>query len=296
METFTARKTIDDVALIFEGGGMRASYTAAAANILLENGIDFTHVYGVSAGSSNSINYVSRDIERTRRSFTDFADDPQFGGIDTFLKHKGIFNAHYIYQEAGKPDGRFPFDMTAFLDNPAQVTIEGFDRDTGETLYWTKEHLSTLDELMLRVRASSSLPLAMVPTKVGVRWCYDGGLGEGAGIMLARAMADGFERFFVVCTRPYGYRKEEKRSALMDALFWRRPHVREALSTRPERYNKELDRLEQLESEGRACVFYSEKQAVENAEKDSGKLHENYRNGYEQAQREFEKWASFLGI
>ena len=82
-----------DTALIFEGGGMRASYSSAMANVLLENGIFFDNVYGLSAGASNTVNYVSRDIDRTKRSFVDFVEDPDFGGINTLLQHKGFFHA-----------------------------------------------------------------------------------------------------------------------------------------------------------------------------------------------------------
>lgn len=288
------QSNIEDVALVFEGGGMRASYTSAVVNTLVENNLFFNNVYGVSAGSSNSVNYLSRDLWRTRVSFTELSDDPQFGGIGSFLTHKGIFNARYIYQEAGKPDGRIPFNMETFLNNPAQITVEGFDRDTGETLYWRKNDMATLDDLMLRVRASSSLPLAMVATQVEDRWCYDGGLGEGSGIMVPCAQADGFDRYFVVCTRPKGYRKTEKRNSFIDALLWRRPHVRKALATRARRYNEQLDNLEKLEAEGRAYVFYAEGQQVESGERDVTVLQANYERGYAQAQKEKEAWAHFL--
>ena len=289
-------KVIDDVALIFEGGGMRASYTSGLVNTLLEQGICFNNVYGVSAGSSNSVNYVSGDIWRTKVSFTDLADDPHFGGVGSFLQHKGFFNARYIYQEAGRPDGVIPFKTKDFLENPANVTIEGFDRDTGETLYWTKNSLTTLDDLMLRVRASSSLPLVMVATKVEDRWCYDGGLGEGSGLMVPRAKADGFKRFFVVCTRPKGYRKSDKRNSLVEKLFWRRPFVKQALMTRALRYNEQLDELAYLEAQGQAKVFYAEEQKVESGERNVAILRENYDRGYAQAQRELESLTSFLGI
>ena len=100
--------SIFDCALVFEGGGMRASYTAAVANMLIENGIFFDHVYGVSAGSSNTINYLSRDTWRTYASFTEFVTDPDFGGVGSFLRHKGIFNAYHIYQEAGRQASSCP--------------------------------------------------------------------------------------------------------------------------------------------------------------------------------------------
>lgn len=49
---------IDDVALIFEGGGMRASYTAGVVTTLLERKLSFPKVYGISAGASHTVNYV----------------------------------------------------------------------------------------------------------------------------------------------------------------------------------------------------------------------------------------------
>ena len=60
---------VTDCALVFEGGGYRAGYTAAMANVLLANGIYFDYVCGVSAGASNTVDYLSRDQKRTRDAF-----------------------------------------------------------------------------------------------------------------------------------------------------------------------------------------------------------------------------------
>lgn len=285
---------INDTALVFEGGGMRASYTSAFVNVLLENEIYFNDVYGVSAGSSNGVNYLARDKKRTKASFTTFAADPDFGSIGTFLTGKGIFSAKYIYQESGKPNGVLPYNFSAFESNPANLIIEGFDRDNGKTLYWKKKDCATLDDLMLRVRASSSLPFVMPPAEIDGRACYDGGLGEGSGIMVPRAEADGFERFVVVCTRPKGYRKNERSNSLINAFFWRRPYVQDALKTRARRYNEQLDRLLDLEASGRAFVFYAEGQQVESGERNVEILEANYARGYEQAQQGLEGLTAFL--
>ncbi len=285
---------IDDIALIFEGGGMRASYTSGAVNVLLENKLHFDHVYGLSAGSSNAVNYLSRDIWRTKVSFTDIVDDPRFGGWGTWLARKGLFSADYIYQESCRPGCKLPFDFETFANNPAKITVQGFERDTGNTLYWPKDQMPTLNDLMVRVQASSSLPIVMPPPLVDGSRCYDGGLGVGAGLMLPRAIEDGFERFFVVCTRPRGYRKGENTSPVLDAFFWRRPYVREALHRRPREYNRQLDLLDKLEKEGRAYVFYADEQMVDSGERNLEKLRDNYRKGYAQAQRELPGWAKFL--
>lgn len=275
---------------------MRASYTAAIANALLAEGIYFDHVYGVSAGSSNTVNYVSRDMERTWESFTALAADPRFGDWRTFLQHKGMFNAHWIYQEAGLPDGLIPFDFETFCANPAKVTIAGFERDTGRTCLWTKDDMPTLDDLMVRVRASSTLPIAMPAVKINGQVCYDGGLAEGNGLLIPAAAADGFAKFFIVRTRPKGFRKPEHPGNALINYFWRYPHMQEALLTWGPGYNSMCDLAEELEAEGRACVVYAEDQTCENNTTDVEMLLHNYELGEAQAKRDMPKWKAFLGL
>ena len=70
--------TVHDVALVFEGGGMRNSYSAGAVSVMLEQGLFFDDVYGLSAGATNAIDYVSRDARRNESSFTVCLDDLSF--------------------------------------------------------------------------------------------------------------------------------------------------------------------------------------------------------------------------
>lgn len=288
-----------DTALIFEGGGMRASYTCAVANILIENEIFFDNVYGLSAGASNTVNYVSRDTDRIRRSFVELVEDPQFGGMDTFLQHKGYFSAEYIYQKAGLPGQFLPFDFETFCANPAKITIESFARDTGESVYWTKEDMPELTDLMIRVRASSTLPVVMPAPCIDGQYYYDGGLGEGAGFMLPKAKRDGFKRFFIIRTRPREYRKQIPHglaNSLVNTSLWGRPHVVKALNDRWWKYNQMCDEIERLEQEGQAYVFYAKGMDVSSAETDLAKLTASYEMGYAQAQEELPKMKAFLGL
>ncbi|MDR1513359.1 MAG: patatin family protein, partial [Propionibacteriaceae bacterium] len=95
---------LDGVALLFEGGGMRASYTSAVVDVLLRAGIEFGWAAGISAGSSNLCNYLSRDGARAKASFVEFAADPRFGDWRTFLRGRGLFDAEYIYEGTAGPD------------------------------------------------------------------------------------------------------------------------------------------------------------------------------------------------
>ncbi len=282
-----------NTALLFEGGSMRAAYTCAVALELLEQGVYFDNVYGVSAGSSNTVNYVSRDIVRTVSSFTDLVNLANIGDWKTFLLHKGYYNAHYIYQEAGLPGGVLPFDIDTFNANPAKVTIASFERDTGRDVFFRKDEMRTVDELMLRVRASSTVPLFMPPPRVNGRVCYDGGFAVGGGLPLERIRDDGFDRVVVVRTRPRGYRKSGSNS-WANAFFWRRPAMRQAVITRNARYNAACDLLDTWEQGGRAYVFYSDDITLSGTEREYDELWRNFENGLAQIKREWSRLMDFI--
>lgn len=297
----TLTVNISDVALVVEGGGMRASYTAGAMVTLLERQLHFGRVYGISAGSSHAVNYVSRDIARTKASFVDLVRDPRFGGVSSFLRGHGYFNAPYLYEgvaeELAGTDAVMAFDFDTFAASDADVHIEGFDWDTGETVAWTKADCPTLRDMMLRVRAGSTMPLFMPPTVIDGRTFMDGGLGESRGILLDAARRDGFERFFIIRSQPRGYRKKPPRpaaQALFRAAFRTHPQVAERTIERWRPYNALCDEVDRLEREGAAYVFHPDEMPVSNRETDHAKLSRAYDQGYAQAQREADAWEAWL--
>lgn len=288
---------IADTALIFEGGGMRASYSTAVVTALLEAGLDFPWVGGISAGSSCVCNYVSRDAERGKRSFVEFAADPNFGNVATFLRGQGLFNAHYIYEETSLPGQALPFDFATFHANPARVRIGGFESETGRLVYWSKDDMPTMADLMVRVRASSTMPFLMPVVTIGDRHYFDGALGPTGGIALDAAQTDGYERFFVVLSRERGYRKRPPRNpALIRRHFRRYPLVAEAMINRWRSYNETLDQLEQLERDGRALLFHPHRMPVNNREKRVDRLEASYQAGLAQARADVPRWRDFLGL
>lgn len=287
--------TVHDVALVLEGGGMRNSYSAGAVSVMIEQGLFFDDVYGLSAGATNAVDYLSRDVERARASFTACLD-----GLDVRRWLLPLVSPDGI-SAALKGDPRahvacsLSFDFATFQANPARVTLQAIERDTGATTYFTRDEFPTQEALVKRVRASSSYPIIMPPATIDGRALYDGGIGRGGGIMVPRAMDDGLRRFFVVCTRPRGFRRSTRPKRFYDAFFWRRPAMRAALDTWSRRYDDELDRLDRLEAEGRAYVFYANDQGVHNTERDEEKLAKNYERGRRQAQSELDAWERFLG-
>ena len=53
--------------LILEGGAVRGVFTSGVLDYLMEKDLYFSHVVGVSAGTCNGVNYVSRQIEENEK-------------------------------------------------------------------------------------------------------------------------------------------------------------------------------------------------------------------------------------
>ena len=189
----TTRETnISGTALVLEGGGMRAAHTAGIVAALIEHEVWFPYVCGLSAGASNTVNYLARDAERTRMCFVDIAGDKRFGGIGSLVRHDGFFNSQWLYDEAIQ-DGTLPIDWETFRTNPTRARIQSFERDTGRTVTWTNEDMTSPLTMARLVRASSTMPFVMNPIAVEGQVMLDGGLGTGAGIPLHLAEEDGYE-------------------------------------------------------------------------------------------------------
>ncbi|MDD5806369.1 MAG: patatin family protein [Eggerthellales bacterium] len=283
---------ITDVALVFEGGGMRCAHTAGVLVRLLEEGLFFDSVYGVSAGASHVVNYVSRDPERARSSFVDLVLDPEFGGIGSMLKGQGYFNSKRLYEdmiaEAEGTDGVFCFDWNTFVANPAKVHIEAYDWDTGLPRVFTKEDMTDSLDVARKVRASSSLPVFMPPTFIDGRGYMDGGLADNWGICIHEAFEDGFDRAVVVRTQPKGYRKKPVGAltrGVLKAVYHKHPLIAERSIARPAAYNALCDEVERLEQAGKVKVFYPDEMPITNSERDYETLSRVYDMGYAQSAR-----------
>ena len=285
-----------DCALVFEGGGYRVSYTCAFANVLLEQGIYFDYVCGLSAGASTTVNYLSRDTKRVREAFMTDGVAKGLVGLPSLLRGNGYFDADALYEGALR-DGTLEFDWNSFAANPARLRIQAFERDSGRTVRFGREDMADAVRMIDLVRASSTLPGMMKPLEVDGRVLLDGGLGVGAGIPVCMAEDDGFDRFVFVATRPRGYRKKEpgaRDRQMYKALAKDYPYLRNALLTRWERYNAAIDHVEELAEKGQALIIYPDEMPVKNNTVNPRRLAAAYDAGHAQYVREMPRVREFL--
>ena len=298
-ESIATMVTVDDTALVFEGGGMRNAYTAALVSRLIAEGINFPHISGVSAGSSHLCNFTSRDAIRSHATFVDLVEDPEFGGLKHFRKGHGYFNAEYIYQQICYPDGAMPFNMDTFLANPATTRVATFNATRGEERWFSKEEMSTLDTLGPIVRASSTLPILMPPVEIDGDTYVDGALGPNGGLPFDQPLRVGYRKLLVVLTRPRDFVKDPMPAsvgALLRTAYRSFPSVFEGVALRTDRYNAGRRFLFELEERGQAYVFAPDNLWINNTESRRERLEATYRAGLVQAVREMPAIKAFLGL
>lgn len=274
---------------------MRASYTSGMVVALLEAGITFDWVGGISAGSTNLTNFLSKDSWRARHCFTDFAADPHFGGWSSFARGRGLFNSDYIYQHTSYSGGALPFDWETFTGNPAQFRIGAFNVRSGRTVYWGREDISDMSDLLIRTQASSSIPVLMPPVSIDGEIYVDGALGPTGGFAIDAARRDGFSRFVVVFSQERDFIKGPHRHIwYVEQQFRRYPAVARAIRHRAANYNRTREQLLALEAQGQAYLFFPEYMPVGTTERRIPILRQSHEAGLAQARRELPAIQEFI--
>lgn len=267
-------------ALVLEGGGMRGVFTSGVLDWMIDHGITFPYLVGVSAGSSNALSFASHQRGRGKYIFADLQAERHYLGVRNIFRYRSIMDMDLLYHEL--PESLWPYDYAAYKANPMRVESVATDCLTGKAVYL--EEKEDPERIIDIVRASSSLPFACPIAQVDGIPMLDGGIADS--IPLQRAIDQGYKHAVVVLTRHRGYRKEEKPLRIPSFVYSRYPQLREALRTRGERYNAQLAMVEQLEQEGRIIVVRPNHPVeVARIETNMDKMNELYRHGFEMAEK-----------
>ena len=267
-------------ALVLEGGGLRGVFTCGVLDCFMDHGIRFPFTVGVSAGACNGLSYMSGQRGRARSSNIDLMEKHHYVGFRYLLTQGCIMDFKLLFEDF--PERIIPYDYDAYFANPDRFVMVTTNCMTGKAEYF--EEKSSSERVMSIVRASSSLPFLTKITYVDGVPMLDGGIADS--IPVAYAMDQGYEKMVVVMTRNKGYRKKDSKMRLSKVFYRKYPQLQKALSERNAVYNRIMDLIEKLESEGRIIVIRPEKPVeVGRMEKDTGKLSALYQEGYEIASK-----------
>lgn len=268
---------VDNCALVLEGGGLRAIYTAGVLDAFLAAGIHFQYLVGVSAGAIYPASYLSRQMGRNLTIQQNFLADKRYMGLKHLLRTGNYVNTDFTYRRMAHE--LVPYDFDAFASSEAEFKVGAFNCLTGETDFFGMADFADHDTFLEVLIASSSLPFISKPTFIDGTPYLDGGIG--APIPLAQAREDGYKRQVVILTQEQDYRKSAfKAKWLAKRLYRRYPKVASALLARHQVYNQALDDLTKAQADGSALVLQpATPLGLSRLERDVSKVEAVYRRG-----------------
>lgn len=262
-------------ALILEGGGMRGVFTAGVLDNLMDRGIQFPYVIGVSAGACCALSYMAHQRGRAKYGNIDLLEQYNYIGIGNLIFKGNIMDFDLLFHTF--PEKIYPYDYEALARNSARFEIVTTSCLTGKPCYYDERQSPR--RIIDIVKASSSMPFVSPIVYVDGEPMLDGGIGDS--IPLMRAIGQGYKNNMVVLTRNRGYRKPDKPSRVPFFCYRKYPAMRKAIMERNAMYNRQIEQVERLEEEGKVTVLRPVNPiVVDRIERDCNKLLALYNEGY----------------
>lgn len=279
-----------DGAVVFEGGGMRGSYTCGVIDAFLDNDIEFKTCYGVSSGSCHATSYLSKQRGRALRVVTDYLDDDRFFSLKSRFKTGNMFGVEMMYDTI--PRYLDPYDYETYNKYQGTFYSVAFNCVTGKPDYLK---VKVMEKEWMKVCASSSLPIiAADPIELEEGRYFDGGIGDS--IPVRKSIEDGNKKTVLVLTQAKGYvKKKDKSVPLLKMRYHKYPLLAQRVADRHIRYNETLKFIDEQEALGNIFVIRPQKPVnVGRLETDKAKLDVVYEEGLEEATALIPKLIEYL--
>ena len=287
LPTGKASNEITKGCLVLEGGGWRGLYTLGVLDCLMEKGVNFSCVAGVSAGALSALGYVAGQIGWGARIDLTYRHDRNYCGIGAFRRDRGITGFSYLFDDILR---EHPLDEARLNDPARRLAVSATNLRTGEAEYFEKGSC----DIFRAVRASASVPYVTRPVVIGGIPYLDGGCAEK--IPLRWAGACGEKKIVVVRTREPSYRRKPGTWNLAGRIYRRYPDFVKSLEAANESYNSIAERLEERAAAGEIFMIApSEPVTVSQFDGDMEKLGALYWLGYRDMEGCIEGLNGYLG-
>ena len=278
-------------AMILEGGAVRGVFSSGVLDYLMEQECYLPHVIGVSAGSCNAIDYVSRQKGRTRDCVIRAGkEDGKLINLRNAVNNKSLFDMDLLFEI--DPNEKHPFDYETYFASKMTCEIVVTNCITGQAEYLQEKQ--NRERLMKLCRASSSIPVVSPMVTIDSVPYLDGGIADS--IPLIHSLRQGFRKNVLVLTRNRGYRKtmSRKSMAFYRAALGKYPELLRSVCLRPYHYNRIMTYIEKWEDEGKIFVIRPQIRTVSRTESNPQTLMAFYKHGYEQMKENYDGLLEYL--
>lgn len=265
-------------------------FSAGAMDAMMENGIRYDGIIGVSAGALFGCNYKSHQKGRALRYNCMLKDEPRYMGLRSLFRTGNIVGADFAYHVV--PFELDVFDTETFRNDPTEFWMVCTDIVKGEPVYH-QMHEFTHHELDW-MRASASMPVVSHPVELDGLTLLDGGVTDS--IPLRQFQKMGYGRNVVVLTQPKGYFKTRSRILWAFRTFCRKyPKVYECMARRHDMYNEQLRFLKEEELKGNTLVIApDEPLGIGRTELNEKKMRSTHAKGYNMTVARMDEIRQFL--
>ncbi|MDE5946298.1 MAG: patatin family protein [Oscillospiraceae bacterium] len=275
----------------FEGGANRTVFSCGVIDALIRNKIKSDYIIGTSAGIAYGVTYSSGQYGRNYKIVKDYIADKRYQGIRHMfnIKNRSFYNLDFVFDEL--PNNLVPFNYKAYCGFKGNIIATVTNVETGKPEYL---EVPRDDRKFMLLRASCSMPLLFPIVEINGKKYLDGGVSDS--IPFRQAMRSGCDKNIVVLTRERTYRKKEESIAkLVEFAYRHYPDFIKTYQKRPYNYNRCIEDLEKLESEGKVFVIAPDTTMnVSRTDSDTRKLKALYKHGYDVAMRSMPKLIEYL--
>ncbi|AUD60514.1 hypothetical protein AYJ58_13925 [Shewanella sp. Pdp11] len=218
-------------ALVVEGGAMRGIFAAGVLDTLIAyNYYDFDFSVGVSAGSTNLVGYLNKQLGRSEKIIKHYATSDNFINLTRFFKGGHLCDVEWLWRESYHSE-----PLNNHLFTPLWVV-------TTSVISGKAHYYKMVDQNLnhAAIIASCAIPLAYrdYPIVDNIPMT-DGGIADS--IPVEFAYRQGARDITVVLSRPHGYRKKSAHTLRwLTSLAKRYPALYQAMLNRHIHYNRTL--------------------------------------------------------
>lgn len=285
-----AGSSITEGCIVLEGGALLGLYTAGVLDGLMLMDINMQTTIGVSAGAMFGAGYVSGQIGREAKfNLSNRFNSRYIGAKAEFFDHS-YFSLPYLFDDSNYEE---PFDSDRFYRPERRFAAVATDCVSGLPVIFEKGRCK---DIFAGIRASATIPMLSAMVEIDGGKYLDGCCS--LNIPYQWAFEEGFSRVLVVRTKEKEYRQPVFTSAekqIIRARYRSYPELAEAFAGSAERFNRECDRLDELEREGKVFVIAPSRVITHNrAELNIEKLGALYQLGLRDVKKAEKKLRAFL--
>jgi predicted patatin/cPLA2 family phospholipase len=276
--------------LILEGGANRGIFTAGVLDYFQQKDINISYVAAVSVSSNNAIDYVSKQVGRTKSCLI-----PQGRNIPpvhwmNIFSAKSIVNLDLAFNKY--PNELVPFDYDTFFSSNVLLEIVVTNCFTGQPEYLTEK--KDRKRLMSICMASCSMPYLCAPIPLDGNLYLDGGIADA--IPIERSIEMGNSKNIIILTRDINYTKKKFKYIryINKAMYKKYPNLIEKLDTRIDRYDKTLCLINKMQKSHEVIVIRPSKVLVSRTDNNYLRMNKFYDQGYQIAKENCNEIQKFI--